>query len=379
MKIKTSNLIAITWALLGLVGINPGPALAATDGYAGDTACAGCHEGIYGHYLKSGHPFKIQKISGNPPVYPEGTSPGVTAPPKGMTWKDISFVIGGYGWKARFMDREGYILTGPENRQYNLANGFLGTDPHWTGYDAGKAPRKPYTCGGCHVTGWTATGENGPHQAGLPGIHGTWAAPGVTCEACHGPGAAHVADPGKVDLSVAPNCSACHVRGDVTQIDAADGLINHHEQYEDLLASPHRELACTTCHDPHRSTKYELGGFKGEATTCVQCHAGQAKAAVAPRAHRVCVDCHMPFTGKSAVAVSIAHKGGSVPLGDIRSHIHRINTDPAWKMFSDDGSYVRTDAQGRAFLTLDYTCLSCHSNQDKAWAAKNAKRIHGRK
>ena len=54
---------------------------------------------------------------------------------------------------------------------------------------------KPYDCGACHTTGWVADtdadtdGTLADNQDGLPGIHGTWAAPGIHCEACHGPGA----------------------------------------------------------------------------------------------------------------------------------------------------------------------------------------------
>ncbi len=32
----------------------------------------------------------------------------VPDPPEGYTWEDISYVIGGYGWKARFIDLEGH-------------------------------------------------------------------------------------------------------------------------------------------------------------------------------------------------------------------------------------------------------------------------------
>lgn len=378
MKTVTSGFAFALCLALYSATIAITPAMAATDTYAGAEKCATCHKGIYEAYRQSGHTYKIQKIDGKPPLYPPGTSPGVPTPPKGMSWRDISYVIGGYGWKARFMDRQGYILTGPEDRQYNLMNPNLGIKPHWTGYETKEAPRKPYTCGGCHTTGWKATGKDGPHQDGLPGIYGTWAAPGVTCEACHGPGAAHAANPGTVKLKVKPNCDTCHVRGDVTRIDASGGLVRHHEQYEDLLASPHQKLSCTTCHEPHLSTKFSRGGFKGQARTCVQCHQNQAKAVLAPAPHRACIDCHMPFAGKSAVSARIAYRGGEVPVGDIRSHIIRIKTDPAWNMFTDDGSFVRNDAAGHAYLTVDYTCLSCHTGKDKAWAAKNAKRIHGR-
>ncbi len=342
--------------------------------YAGSETCAGCHAEISESYSRSGHPLKIQKVDGAPPVFPQGTSSGVFAPPAGTDWEEISYVIGGYGWKARFMDRDGYILTGEENRQFNLANDQLGTAGGWTGYDPKTAPRKPYTCGDCHTTGWRATGPDGPHQDGLPGIHGVWQEPGVTCEACHGPGASHVANPAQISLSTEANCQACHVRGDVEKIDAKGGLVRHHEQYEDLLASPHMAVGCLACHDPHKSTKYGLGGFKGQST-CLDCHQ-QETVAVAPKAHSTCTSCHMPYTGKSAVSVRTAYEGGTLPRGDIRSHIFRIQASADWNMFTDDGKFVRIDGLGRAALSLEYSCLGCHANRDKTWAAGNAGGIH---
>ncbi|MBL6952414.1 MAG: hypothetical protein ISR50_07260 [Alphaproteobacteria bacterium] len=344
--------------------------------YAGSAKCADCHKNIHDDYTRSGHPLKVQKIDGAPPTYPAGTSAGVPWPPAGMAWSDLSYIIGGYGWKARFMDREGYILTGNQERQYNLANAQLGLAAGWSGYDAKKAPRKPYTCGSCHVTGWRETGPEGPHQDGLPGIYGTWLEAGIGCEACHGPAAAHAANPRQAKLSTKPNCATCHIRGDVAEIDAKGGLVNHHEQYEELLASPHLANGCLACHDPHKSTKYTLGGFKGEQETCVKCHEDQRRVFLAESAHSGCISCHMPFTGKSAVATTITYNGGRVPKGDVRSHLSRIETAAGWKMFTDDGKFVRVDGKGRAALSLDYTCLGCHQTKDKAWATRKAARIH---
>jgi hypothetical protein len=85
----------------------------------------------------------------------------------------------------------------------------------------------------------------------------------------------------------------------------------------------------------------------------------------------------MPFTGKSAVATTIAYKGGTMPKGDIRGHVFRIETAPGWNMFTDDGKFLRVDGRGRAYLSLDRACLGCHVTKDKAWAARNAQRIHG--
>jgi hypothetical protein len=364
-------------ALDSFYGMRRIPPMQQRNPYVGAAKCVTCHANIHDDYAQTGHPFKIQKVDGKPPSYPANTSPGVPAPPEGMTWNEISHVIGGYGWKARFMDRAGYILTGNKNRQYNLANSKLGVPAGWSGYDATKAPRKPYTCGSCHTTGWTETGPEGPNQDGLPGIHGTWQEAGVTCEACHGPGAAHVRNPTQASLSTAANCRSCHVRGDVERIDASGGLVKHHEQYEDLLASPHRNLGCLACHDPHKSTKYDRGGFLGQQATCLKCHESKDKQLLAAKSHGECISCHMPFAGKSAVAIEIAYDGGVLPKGDIRSHISRININPAWNMFTDDEKFVRIDEFGRTYLSLDQACLGCHVSKNKAWAAAHAARIHG--
>lgn len=345
--------------------------------YAGSETCKACHLQVYERVMKSGHPYKIQKVKGGPPSYPAGTSAGVPNPPADKTWDDVTYVIGGYGWKARFMDKEGYILTGKENRQYNLENKFLMTDPNWTGYDAGKAPRKPYTCGTCHTTGWVETGEAGPHEDNLPGIYGTWSEPGVRCEACHGPSAEHANKPMASKPPIKENCGECHHRGDVTKIDAKGGLVRHHEQYEDLLSSPHKAFGCTTCHDPHKGTRYALGGYKGEDGTCKKCHTN-IEIKIAAKVNFQCKDCHMPYAGKSAMAIKIQTTDGLVPQGDIKSHIARIMVDPNWNMFTDDGKFVRVDSDGKAYLSIDRTCLTCHSSQTKVWATENAVKIHGK-
>jgi hypothetical protein len=85
----------------------------------------------------------------------------------------------------------------------------------------------------------------------------------------------------------------------------------------------------------------------------------------------------MPLVGKSAVATTIAYKGGTFPKGDIRSHIFRIDTALDRNMFTDDGKFLRVDGSGRAYLSLDRVCLGCHVTKGKAWAARNAARIHG--
>ena len=152
---------------------------------------------------------------------------------------------------------------------------------------------------------------------------------------------------------------------------------NTGQQYEDLLASPHRNLGCLACHDPHKSTKYDRGGFLGQQVTCLKCHESKDKQLLAAKSHGEFINCHMPFAGKSAVSIEIAYDGGVLPKGDIRSHISRINIDAAWNMFTDDEKFVRIDEFGRTYLSLDQACLGCHVSKNKAWAAAHAARIHG--
>ncbi|MFQ5834508.1 MAG: hypothetical protein ACE5HR_01120, partial [bacterium] len=55
---------------------------------------------------------------------------------------------------------------------------------------------------------------------------------------------------------------------------------------------------------------------------------------------------------------------------DVRSHLFTINHDHEAEMFTADGKF----AQG--YLTVDYTCLSCHKDRDKAWALDKAHGVH---
>ena len=319
--------------------------------------------------MKSGHPYKLTKIeNGQPPSFPfDAITGGVLNPPEGYTWDDISYVIGGFGWKARFLDKEGYIITGPPGtrgdekaaegyvNQYNFANPEVGKEAGWVPYHLGE--EKAYNCGRCHTTGYS-TWPPDAHQDDLPGIVGTWAFPGVQCEACHGPGSLHAENPHGVRMVVDRSsqlCGRCHVRGNPAEIDAKGGFEMHHEQYEDLYNSKHFAISCVTCHDPHASAIYadpEVNPNKSIRQTCDTCHWQQAQAQKNPLHGKLaCTDCHMPPMAKSA--------WGNLDLftGDIHSHQFAINPDPNAPQFTEDGKYVMP------YLTLTYACQHCHNGQ----------------
>ena len=328
---------------------NVPPELAAK-GYAGSEICGGCHTGQYETWRATGHPVKLRKAQ-------LAKAAGLPLP-EGYTWDDISYVIGGYKWKARYVNKEGYIITSTKagekgKNQYNLASG------QWGDYEAGKT--KPYDCASCHTTGYSSEG----HQGGLPGIAGTWVMEGIQCERCHGPGLRHVTTQEnkrleiKVDTSPAL-CGECHIRGVAEKIPAADGFIQHHEQYNEFVANPHKDLSCITCHNPHRKASL------GQKTDCGSCHNNQRDAFAQTTMGKIgvsCTDCHMPKVGKSAVAAGKYQ-------GDVRTHLFKINTDPKATMFTEDGKFAN------GYLTVEYVCLNCHQDKDKGWALGQAKKVH---
>jgi hypothetical protein len=330
-------------------------------GYVTSNVCRNCHINYYNDMINSGHPYKLNAVvNGQPPEYPSSTVPNT---PQGVTWDDIAYVIGGYGWKARFITADsGWIMTNGMDGvdvQYNLPRDDLGVGSEWVSYHATDTERKPYNndCGPCHTTGWQTLAENGGvHQDGLIGIEGTWEETGITCEACHGSGADHVASQSSSDITVddaSAACGDCHRRGDDDDfIEASGGFIRHHEQYQEWKAGAHWAFAqCNECHDPHIGTRYGNGDAGGILKTCEDCHTRALNHAPVS-----CESCHMARATKSARAIHSFE-------GDVRTHLFRINTDGTKTkddmFFTPAGS---TKLATNPWVTLDFACYSCHTD-----------------
>jgi len=87
--------------------------------YIGSERCEACHQGIYETFINSGHPYKLQKVeNGVAPTYPF-TTLDYLPPYFTNDWEDASYVIGGFAWKYRFVDKDGYIYTG-DDAQFNF-------------------------------------------------------------------------------------------------------------------------------------------------------------------------------------------------------------------------------------------------------------------
>ena len=177
---------------------------------------------------------------------------------------------------------------------------------------AGRRIYTPETslCFRCHTTASFDADKFEP--AGL--------ANGVTCEACHGPAASHVAaeragmpegagavlNPGKFDGGEAVDfCGACHrTTGDVIENGWVDiGVMNarfqpYRLQKSRCWTSGDTRLACTTCHDPHKPLAHEAAAYDA---ACLRCHVAMGAKATADHpgngctvSQNNCVTCHMP-------------------------------------------------------------------------------------
>lgn len=371
-------LLMITLALIGCSEddntVTP-PAEVPDLAYVGSDRCAECHATEFANWAESGHPYKLTKIEGEAPtaLFPSFSGyPNMPVdPPAGYDWSDISYTIGGYGWKMRWIDDDGYIITGIHENQYNFENDT------WADYHfSDPTGTKKYNCGKCHTTGWVASddeiAEN--NQDGLEGLVGTFFAGGVHCEACHGMGSQHAFSQNigmTVDVS-SDLCGRCHMRNAEHHIAASGGFIQHHEQFDEWTHSPHNSATgpgCVDCHDPHSSVKYDTAAAgTGTTTSCTDCHTVEMKHNGFPN----CLDCHMPMASKSAIVNMADYQG------DIKTHIWKINTAAVNKtdgFFDAAGTLVQEDADGLAAVTLDFACYSCHGDGAGGGGTMSAKTL----
>jgi Cytochrome c554 and c-prime len=389
MTLTKSLLLLLVVCSLALIGgcsdddpaepVNP-PALA----FAGSDVCGTCHTDEHDQWSHSGHPYKLTAITGNTAPTagfpdPSAFSDAPASPPEGKSWSDFSYTIGGFGWKMRWIQNDGYIYTPDVGlNQWNFENSQF-SDYH-------KGEEVAYNCGACHTTGWVDSddGVATNNQDGMVGFLGTMFAGGVHCEKCHGMGSQHVFQPKTYKMEKDDSsafCGKCHTRGGDNGVtpggeiieasfnaDTGARFIKHHEQYDEWYNSAHNSTfgpGCNDCHNPHASVKFDAT-TPGEGVSldvnCVSCHVTGDHADIASTTHghgATCTDCHMPDASKSAIANNIHD-------GDISTHLWKINTSINGKvdMFSAEGTSVALDGDGHGAITLDFACYGCHKDAD---------------
>jgi hypothetical protein len=166
-------------------------------------------------------------------------------------------------------------------------------------------------CFGCHGTAATTSGRFDPdHEI-----------PGVTCEACHGPGRNHVTSmtAGKIQdgtrsilnparlgpVDSVDFCGACHRTTMDVGLSNKHGILNLRFQPYRLEASRcwgkgDTRITCLACHDPHQPRVRNLEWYDQR---CLRCHQLKATAletkadhlgSACPVSTNNCVTCHMP-------------------------------------------------------------------------------------
>jgi len=165
-------------------------------------------------------------------------------------------------------------------------------------------------CFACH-----STGAPGGAELGIGKL-----SPGVSCEACHGPGEKHIAavrvnepkelhifNPKRLDAldQMQEFCGACHMSFDqVMLLEDRGGLNNvRFQPYRIANSRGHlindSRMSCVACHDPHREMVREASYYDEK---CLACHVASPKeprtelrqASGCPVSKQQCVTCHMP-------------------------------------------------------------------------------------
>ena len=162
-------------------------------------------------------------------------------------------------------------------------------------------------CFSCHATGAVMGGS----QLRLDKF-----AHGIRCEACHGPGAQHIAatkagetpaksiyNPGLLsgDELSQQFCASCHRGADEFSLLRSMEINNVRFQpyriFHSKCYSDDRKISCIACHNPHESLREDAAYYDKR---CLECHSLRDKAAKAgagkscPVADQDCTSCHMP-------------------------------------------------------------------------------------
>lgn len=273
--------------------------------YAGPKLCLACHSATHPDVIAavegSSHQRAMWRIEDQDDSHPLVGDFSAAAPfPKDK----VAFVLGTGRKYQAYIDADLRVLPG-----------------EWSVKGKAWRPREAVDatleCLGCHTTGFNPETKQ-------------WAALGVTCEMCHGPGSTHVGSKDKLGTVVRPAsldpaeramiCGQCHAAGkardsahtfpvgyhpgdDLGQYfvlaeEVGKGVVN--SQYNEFVKSTHLAggTVCTSCHSAHGSVGDLPSQLKAATNDlCLECHSGKlAGPQHEPSALQAvtCSMCHMP-------------------------------------------------------------------------------------
>jgi tetratricopeptide (TPR) repeat protein len=269
--------------------------------YIGSDVCRACHAAKFESQSKTGHARALAVARPGSPIS------GIPAPESTAQW---AF---GAGEKATtWVSQTGEETIAEHGMSYYAATKSLDFTPgHANSNDLVYRTFDPVgtalRCFRCHSTGPVALRAGYKVQPSEPGVR---------CEACHGPGSAHVSSAGAPGTIQNPKrltpaelnvlCGACHRQASDLDDDtdwSNAWNVRHQPSYLHRAAcfrNSKGALSCLTCHDPHEPLKKAAGPYDAR---CAACHGKVIhKTAQVFRlaTSRSCVSCHMPQVSTSA-------------------------------------------------------------------------------
>lgn len=364
--------------------------------YAGSNACAVCHADVYAAWRGSHHELAMQPATTEnliadfalptPPIAGRATrlhktGEALTITDAGGTARAVRYTFGVSPLRQYLVDfgngrLQGHALAWDSRAQaaggqrwFDLTPAVASPDDvlHWQG----PAQSWNFMCADCH-----STAVRKGYDAATRQYATTFTEVSVGCEACHGPGAAHVEAGGKTAFASADEqvCATCHSRrAQLTEaFRPGEALLDHYlpvlveeelyfadGQIRDevyvygsfLQSRMHAAgVSCTDCHEPHSASLARRGD-----ATCTACHGEdgdprfpQARGRYANTEHHFhpdqslgarCVACHMPARTYMQIDDRRDHQFG-IPRPDL------------------------TTAFG-----VPNACDACHADADPDWAA----------
>lgn len=295
--------IAVGAVLAAAALVAPAAGPAGLEGYVGGKFCNACHKStnadIVAAQAKTSHVFALWAVAEQGG---ERKVVGDFATAPAFKQSDVAWVLG------RGLRQQAYI--GSDFKA--LPGEWTVSHKEWQATASADARKE---CIACHTSGYDVTA-------------GEWKDEGVTCEACHGPGANHAKSSTEQKKATAFNpksqppdrramiCGRCHSRGknpdglpfavgfkpgdDLTKVFTLDTTWEQgarQSQYNDLVAGKHLAAGvdCDTCHDPHgvvTGTSHQLR--KPADELCLGCHSADKLTPAQHTPPADCVRCHMP-------------------------------------------------------------------------------------
>jgi hypothetical protein len=322
--IDRGSALALLWIAAVL------PSRSAPAGYAGVKVCAGCHPREYAAQSKSGHagtlhsgadlafvehiPLSAARENVDPGAaryaYEKNGGLSVLVSLGGQTERvQVDWILGANRQGLTFFSRLNGRLFLEHRLSYYRQAGALditaGQSLHASA-SFEQALGLPVTaadafrCINCHSTYVARAPVGGPDFSSIVA--------GVTCERCHGPGAAHVAavqsgaaekrirNPGKLSGDgILQMCGECH-RTEPPPGNAFDDPIVTRFQPVGLQMSAcfqksNAAIHCLTCHNPHKDSRRGEDAYYERR--CLRCHQQPSGPICKINSTRGCVSCHM--------------------------------------------------------------------------------------